>query len=379
MILHIYSGNLFGGIETHLLALIQADIRRSENELNTHHVALCFEGRLSSELKSMGRPPIMLGQARFRYPWTIWRARHRLKSAISRLKIDRIVAHAPWSFRLASPVARKLKIPIALWNHDIISGQNRLESYASKFPPSFIITNSQFTVKGVETHFGRKVNAVIYPVIRFQLSEKPIETRVRIRNEFSTDLNSVVITQFSRFERWKGQTLLLNALANLKSDPAWTCWIVGGVQKPEELAFLEELKELAKNIGIEDRVRFIGQRSDIPDILSATDIHCQPNLAPEPFGLAFVEALAAGRPSVGINFGGSAEIITPECGRLVPPDDLIGLSKTLSDLIHDPKLRDDLGRHGPARAIQLCDPLQALEQLEKLLALPVISNHCSRT
>ena len=379
MILHIYSGNLFGGIETHLLGLIQADIRRSENELNTHQVALCFEGRLSSELKSMGRPPIMLGQARFRYPWTIWRARHRLKSAISRLKINRIVAHAPWSFRLALPVARKLKIPIVLWNHDIITGQNQLEKYASKFPPDFIITNSQFTVKGVESHFGRKVDAVIYPVIRFQFSKKPIETRVRIRNELSTGLNSVVITQFSRFERWKGQTLLLTALANLKSDSAWTCWIVGGVQKPEELAFLEELKELAKNIGIEDRVRFIGQRSDIPDILSATDIHCQPNLSPEPFGLAFVEALAAGRPSVGINFGGSAEIITPECGRLVPPDNLFVLSKTLSDLIHDPKLRDDLGRHGPARAIQLCDPLQALEQLEKLLETPVISNHGSRT
>jgi glycosyltransferase involved in cell wall biosynthesis len=379
MILHIYSGNLFGGIETHILALIEADIQRRCSNSYGHHVALCFEGRLSNDLKNMGRPPVKLGKSRFRYPWTIWRARHRLKLAILQLKIKSIVAHAPWSFRLASPVARKLKIPIALWNHDIITGQNQLEKYASKFPPDFIITNSQFTVKGLESHFGRKVDTVIYPVIRFQLSKKTIETRVRIRNEFSTDLNSVVITQFSRFERWKGQTLLLTSLANLKSDPAWTCWIVGGVQKPEEHAFLEELKKLAKSIEIEDRVRFIGQRSDIPDILAATDIHCQPNLAPEPFGLAFVEALAAGRPSVGINYGGSAEIITPECGRLVPPDDLFVLSKTLSDLIHDPKLRDDLGRHGPARANQLCNPLQALEQLEKLLALPVISNHGSRT
>lgn len=378
MILHVYSGNLFGGIETHILALIQADIERGYNELNTHHVALCFEGRLSDTLKNMGREPVILGNARYRYPWTIWKARKRLKSTILRLNIDRIVAHASWSFRLASPVARKLNIPIALWNHDIISGQNRLENFASRFPPDFIITNSQYTVKGVETHFGRQVDAVIYPVIRFQLSEKPVETIVRIRNEFSTDLNSVVITQFSRFERWKGQTLLLSALGKLKSEPAWTCWIVGGVQKPEEIAFFEDLKALAKRLGIVDRIRFVGQRSDIPEILLASDIHCQPNLGPEPFGLAFVEALAAGRPSVGINFGGSAEIITDKCGRLVPPNDDLALSETLSDLIHDPKLRDDLGRNGPARALQLCDPLRALQSLELLMADPDSSNHVSR-
>ena len=61
MILHIYSGNLFGGIETHILALIQADIQRGSHELNTHHVALCFEGRLINDLKRMGREPVMLG------------------------------------------------------------------------------------------------------------------------------------------------------------------------------------------------------------------------------------------------------------------------------------------------------------------------------
>jgi glycosyltransferase involved in cell wall biosynthesis len=373
MILHIYSGNLFGGIETHILGLIEADIQRSNKDLNTHHVALCFEGRLSNDLKNIGRSPQMLGNARFRYPWTIWTARKRLETAILRLKVDCIVAHASWSFRIASPIARKLRIPIALWNHDIISGQNRLEKYASKFPPDFIITNSNYTIEGVELHFGRQVDTVIYPVIRFQLADKAVKTR--IRNEFSTDLNSVVITQFSRFERWKGQTVLLSALGKLKSDPGWTCWIVGGVQKPEEFGYLEELKALAKSHEIGDRIRFVGQRSDIPDILTSSDIHCQPNLGPEPFGLAYVEALAAGLPSVGITMGGSAEIITPECGRLVPPNDSCALSETLSGLIRDPKLRDDLGRRGPSRAHQLCDPLRALEQLEQILTKPVISNH----
>ena len=70
--------------------------------------------------------------------------------------------------------------------------------------------------------------------------------------------------------------------------------------------------------GLAERVRFLGERADVPDLLGAADIHCQPNSSPEPFGLAFVEALHAALPVVTSDAGGAREIVTPACGVLVP-------------------------------------------------------------
>ncbi len=367
MILHIYSGNLFGGIETNLLALMNADSGRFDQGPDRHQLALCFEGRLSQELLRMGRPPIMLCPVRMRYPWTLWRARRILRQALLKSKIKFIVAHAAWSYKLVWPVAREFRIPIAFWNHDILTGSNSLERFAAAHPPVKLLTNSQFTVPGMESLFHRHVDAVIYPVAHLKTVADKSLARLQIRNEFQTPQDSVVITQFSRFERWKGQSLLLSALGHLNEDPSWRLWLVGGVQKPNEIQFRDELIAQAKKLGIFERVRFTGQRSDIAQVLAASDIHTQPNLQPEPFGLCYIEALAAGLPSVAVNFGGAAEILTPECGRLVPPDDPLCLSDTLSGLIRNPNLRNDLSRNGPARARFLCDPVMAIRQLEQTL------------
>ena len=367
MILHIYAGNLYGGIETHLKTLIEADQLRAGGG-GLHLVALCFEGRLANELNAIGRPAWMLGPVRFRYPWTVWRARARLKQFVRNYSVRHIVAHTAWPYKLAWPVARACGVPIAFYNHDILSGQSKLEKYAAAHPPAFLISNSRFTVPGVEQLFGRTVDAVIHPVTKFTTIQNPFNVQHITRHELQTPENAIVITQFSRFERWKGQLSLINALGQLQNLPGWVAWLVGGVQKAEEIAFQAELEQRAAELGIADRLRFTGQRADIHRILVSSDIHCQPNTAPEPFGLAYVEALAAGLPSVGSDFGGAAEIITPDCGRLVPPGDVSALARVLAQLVENPSLRQALGAQGPARAAALCSPSQALVQLEETLA-----------
>ena len=71
-------------------------------------------------------------------------------------------------------------------------------------------------------------------------------------------------------------------------------------------------------------MRFLGERRDVAACMRAADIHCQPNTAPEPFGLAFVEALYAGLPVVTTALGGALEILTDACGVLVPAGRRIG-------------------------------------------------------
>ncbi len=102
-------------------------------------------------------------------------------------------------------------------------------------------------------------------------------------------------------------------------------------------------------------------------VFGAADVHCQPNTHPEPFGIAFVEALDAGLPVVTFDFGGASEIVTPACGVLLPPGDRGALSGALQALVDQPSRRAVLGGAGPARARALCDPGTQVARLERVL------------
>lgn len=366
MILHVYSGNLFGGIESNIVALCAADQARKPVRGSSHRVTLSFEGSLAERLREIGANPEFLGPVRFRYPWTTWSARRKLRRLLSDPAISGVVAHGSWAYKLAEPAARKAGKRIAFWNHDPFRGAGPLESYVVAHPPDFLIANSRFTAKALENACRRLVDQVIYPVSQHRSIDDPAYARQKLRADFEVAGDSVVIVLFSRFERLKGHSVLLEALARLKSDPKWTCWLVGGLQKPAEFEYMEELKRFEKSAGIEGRIRFMGHRDDIPAILAAADVHCQPNVQPDSFGLTYVEALAAGLPSVGSDLGGVPEILTPDCGRLVTPGDAEALAATLSELIGDESLRKRLGERGRERARIFRDVNQSLESLESL-------------
>jgi glycosyltransferase involved in cell wall biosynthesis len=175
--------------------------------------------------------------------------------------------------------------------------------------------------------------------------------------------------QTSRMEAWKGHHLLLHALIVLNDIPGWTAWIVGGAQRPDELRYMNDLKQASATLGIGDRVTFLGQSSNVPRILAAADIHCQPNTGPEPFGITFVEALYAGIPVVTTAMGGAREIVDDSCGIMVRSDAPGPLAASLRELIEDSALRKQLGSAGPTRARRLCNPATQLTRLAELLSV----------
>ena len=131
----------------------------------------------------------------------------------------------------------------------------------------------------------------------------------------------------------------MEALVRLKEDSAWKAWIAGGAQKAGESDYLSELVAAAERGGIADRVQFLGQRSDVARLMAAADIYCQPNTGPEPFGIAFVEALYSGLPVVTSDLGGAKEIVTDTCGVLCPPGDASAVASSLRELIANAKRR----------------------------------------
>jgi glycosyltransferase involved in cell wall biosynthesis len=184
-----------------------------------------------------------------------------------------------------------------------------------------------------------------------------------VRASFQTPEDATVILQISRLEPHKGQLAHLEALALLRDLPAWVCWQVGSVQKPEEIQYFEDIKNAAVRLGIEDRVRFLGWQPDVQKLIAAADIYCQPNIYPEPFGITFIEALYARKPVVATSLGGPKEIVDDSCGFLIAPNDAPLLADTLRELIGNERLRNELGAAGPLRAQRLCDPATQMRQL----------------
>jgi glycosyltransferase involved in cell wall biosynthesis len=124
---------------------------------------------------------------------------------------------------------------------------------------------------------------------------------------------------------------------------------------------------MAQQLGIADRVHFLGWQQDALKLLAAADIYCQPNTVAEPFGITFIESLYAQRPVITTSMGGPKEIIDDSCGILVPPDNVPALTDSLRQLIGDQLLRAKLGEAGPSRARLLCDPSGQMFKLQQLL------------
>jgi len=189
------------------------------------------------------------------------------------------------------------------------------------------------------------------------------QVRLQVRQEFDTPPDALVIVQVSRMERWKGHLVHLAALAQLREVPNWIAWFVGGAQNPDEVAYGAELKAAASELGIGNRIRFVGERPEVAKILAAADVFCQPNVEPEPFGIAFIEALQAGLPVVASASGGALEIIDSSCGILVPAGRPEAVADALRQLINNSELRSRLGAAGPSRARHLTDPAAQMSLL----------------
>lgn len=355
-VLHVHSGNLYGGIETVVATLVREDAAR----VLAHRFALCFGGRLERELRAAGAPIEMLGEVRLRNPRSIFAARGALRRLVRATAPDVIVTHLPWTHATFGSSLRAGRTPVLQWVHGPIGGL--VGTLARRALPDALICNSQYTRATLpSSHRSLPADTIMYPLAAAPAPDRA--TRARIRESLSTAASDVVVVQASRLEAWKGHREHLRALGRLADVPGWVLWIVGGAQRPSEAAYETELRQLARSLGIDARVRFVGQRSDVAQYLSAADLYCQPNIEPEPFGMTFVEALQSGLPVVASRTGALPEIVDAGVGVLVPPGDIGELSSTLHRLIEHGDVRGALADRAPGRARALCDPAAQVSRI----------------
>jgi glycosyltransferase involved in cell wall biosynthesis len=363
-VLHVHSGNLFGGVESTLLTLVREAGRMPDME---SAFALAFDGRFSRELRALGRAPYMTGEARLSRPHSVRSARAALRARLAMGDIDVVVCQQPWSGVVFGSVAREMGYPYVLWVHMASDGRHWLERIAKWSRPDAVICNSRFTDARVEQWLPRVARRVVYCPVAAPAPPSP-ESRRALRRSYGVGDTDVVIVMAARAEAWKGHQVLLDACARLAGTRGWACWLAGSAQLPSEVAYLESLRRTIASYGLTDRVSFLGEREDMPAVLAASDVYCQPNLQPEPFGLSLVEAMYAGLPVVTTAAGGALEIVDATCGDLLQAGDVAGVAEALRRLVDDRARRERMGVAGRQRAGELCDPQRRMTEIAQTLS-----------
>ena len=91
---------------------------------------------------------------------------------------------------------------------------------------------------------------------------------------------------------------------------------------------------MVADLGLGDRVRFLGHRGDVPRLMQAVDVMVHPSIEAEPFGRTLVEAMLAGVPVIATDAGAAADILeSGRAGTLVPPNDAQALARAVASVL----------------------------------------------
>ena len=143
----------------------------------------------------------------------------------------------------------------------------------------------------------------------------------------------------------KGQVYLIEAAKEVVKDfPDTHFLIVGDTLREPELATCLKEKVGAKKM--QDKISFTGERTDIPEILSITDVFVLPSLW-EGLPVALLEAMAAGIPVIATSVGGNQEVVADNVsGLLIPPKDPQILAQRIKELLGNPENAERMGAKG---------------------------------
>ena len=189
-----------------------------------------------------------------------------------------------------------------------------------------------------------------------------------IRREFGIAPDTILLASIGRLNQQKGGERLLRALALIKDQIPDIKLLIVGENDPFDPAgtYTDFLKALASELGLTDQVIFTGYRSDVKQILAACDLFAAPS-SDEGFGLACLEAMAMQKPVIGLDNGGTPEVVEQgKSGLLSPLDDIPCLARNLLILITHPELRQEMGLYGRQRAEQYFNPQRMAKEIEQV-------------
>jgi glycosyltransferase involved in cell wall biosynthesis len=220
-----------------------------------------------------------------------------------------------------------------------------------------LIANSEFIASEMPPRTKRAVRVIHNPIDVSRFDPDALD-RGAARAAVGIGEDDLALAMVAQLTPWKGQDDAVRILGHLaNAHPHLRLLIAGSAKftasgaRFDNLAFERELHSLADQLGVSNRVLFLGERDDVPRILRAADILLAPSWK-EAFGRIAVEGMAMRLPVVAAGVGGLAEIVRDGVdGRLLAPRQARAWSETVDELLRNPELRRSFGESGRARAL----------------------------
>ncbi len=353
---------VLGGAELYLLDIVRHMRHNSQ-------VVLFEDGPFMERLKEeavpasiLEAPPAVMGVERDGGKLQDLKAIPGIFQMVMRLrklarKFDVIYANSQKAL-IVSALARKVAMRPVIWNlHDILTADHFSASHrkiavmlANRFV-DHVIVNSEATREAFGACGGDlSKTSIVYNGIdasRFQAVDatevQELRESLGLRDVFAVGL-------FSRLTTWKGQHVLLEAIAKL---PHVHAVLVGGALFQDDAAYEKKLRGMVERLGISKRVHFLGFRDDVPRLMKMVDVVVHCSTAPEPFGRVIVEGMLARKPVIAANAGGAREIITNgENGLLTEPGNPQALADAIALLKDNTERSTQLAQAGYTDAYQ---------------------------
>jgi glycosyltransferase involved in cell wall biosynthesis len=348
-ILYVITTLDMGGAEKHLLWLCQGMIARG------HACDVAYlkgEGRLVPQFEKLG---CRVEKVAFEKPAQAFAAIARLKALFfdgDRPRYDVVHSHLLKADALCALAARAKKPPV------FVQSKHNEEQVLKKKPVAWIhgflmgtvdrvIALSDYVLEYVATTGRTRRSKLVRVYYGIDPSRFAGGDRAGTRRALGIADSTHVGLCVARFHPQKDHATLFRAVARLAKEGRDVLLLLAGGDP--FYGFQKQLEELVAAMDLGSRVRFLGIRDDVPDLLAACDVFVLPSLY-EGLGLVYLEAMAAGRPVLATNGTAIPEVVVHGVtGELIAIGDDAALAAAWARLIDDPARGARMGEAGKAR------------------------------
>ena len=288
---------------------------------------------------------------------------------------DIICANSQKSLFLAGLAARLARKPFVWILHDLVndrsfsSAMRRALVFFANHMTSAVVANSQAAKAALVECGGRADKiSVVYNGFDFAADFSGRATgsdRAALLTQAGLSAASPTVGVFGRIAAWKGQHVLIEAVADIPDLQA----IIVGDATYQDSSYFDRLKAMVADKNLAARIKFLGFRKDVHLLMSAVDIVAHTSTEPEPFGRVVVEGMAQRRPVVATQGGGVGEIIDhAENGLLYRPGDSAALAEALRSIIDDPAMASRMANEGHRKVTSHFSIQRSFDDLDGVFA-----------
>ena len=361
-ILQISSASSFGGGERYVVDLTSVLVARGHDV----YVAVRPGSPLPRHLQLQPEKILTLP---LRNALDVQSARE-LEKFVGRKRIDVVHAHMARDYSLASYAARRKQTKFIVTRH-VLFKLNRLhrhtlsratrviavsEAVARELRTSRIVSNNQIAVihNGIDVDRIRKTCAALH-----------LELFLRT---IGMSVHGPLVGSIGELRTLKRHDDFIRAAALILKEFPETQFVLAGVDTSESGEVRKHLEKLVAELGLTERFHFLGWRDDADKLLCAMDVFVSASET-ESFGLAIVEAMAAGTAVVATTTEGAQEVIEDQkTGLLVPIGDVKQIAQSVINLLADPEKRRTIATQSVESAAKKFSLTRMVDEIEKIYA-----------